>query len=123
MKERLIKRMSETYHNRNYHQTRATRDMAEKRSKLVKESKFCFISAIVDHYAYLMDLKKEEFNLEFNTYMSHMRYTGRKKFKRQHDKLLEMAIMKACSDHYEDYNDNNLSNFVKTYIAGKNMSI
>ena len=55
--------------------------------------------------------------------MTHIRYTGRKKFRRQHDKMLEMAIMKACSDHYEDFNDNNLANFVKTYIAGKNMNI
>ena len=113
----------DTYRNRDYHQTRATRDMAEKRTKFVKESKFSFLTAVVDQYAYLMDLKKEDFNLEFNTYMSHIRYTGRKKFKRQHDKMLEMAIMKACSDHYEDFNDNNLANFVKTYIAGKNMNI
>jgi len=50
-------------------------------------------------------------------------YTGRKKFKRQHDKILEMAIMKACSDQYEDFNDNNLANFVKTYITGINMNV
>jgi len=37
--------------------------------------------------------------------------------------MLEMAIMKACYDHYEYFNDNNLANFVKTYIAGKNMNI
>ena len=55
--------------------------------------------------------------------MSHMRYTSRKKFKRQHDKLIEMAVMKACSDHYDDFNDNNLSNFVKTYVAGINTNI
>ena len=70
-----------------------------------------------------MDLKKEELNLEFNTYMTHIRFTGRKNFRIRHDKMLEMAIMKACSDHYEDFNDNNLANFVKTYIAGKNMNI
>ncbi len=93
--------MSEYYRNRNPHQTRATRDMADKRGKLVKESKFAFLSAVIDHYCYLMD----------------------KKFRRQHDKMLEMSIMKACSDHYEDFNDNNLANFVKTYIAGKNMNI
>ena len=80
--------MTETYRNRNYNQTRATRDMADKRAKFVRESKFSFLTAIVDQYAYLMDLKKEDFNLEFNTYMSHIRYTGRKKFKRQHDKIL-----------------------------------
>ena len=118
-----MKTMAEYYRNRDPHQTRATRDMAAKRNKLVKESKFSFISAIVDHYAYLMDLKKEEFNLEFNNYMTHVRYTSRKKFRRQHDKMMELAIMKACSDHYEDYNDNNLSNFMKTYIAGINMNI
>ena len=115
--------MTEYYRNRNPHQTRATRDMADKRGKLVKESKFAFLSAVIDHYCYLMDLKKEDFNLEFNNYMTHIRYTGRKKFRRQHDKMMEMAIMKACSDHYEDFNDNNLANFVKTYIAGKNMNI
>ena len=32
--------MTEYYRNRNPHQTRATRDMADKRGKLVKESKF-----------------------------------------------------------------------------------
>ena len=115
--------MTGTYRNRDYHQTRATRPMAAKREKLVKESKFSFFSAVIDHYAFLMDLRKEEFNLEFNTYMSHMRYTSRKKFKRQHDKLIEMAVMKACSDHYDDFNDNNLSNFVKTYVAGINTNI
>ena len=115
--------MSETSRNRDNHQTRSTRPMSEKRNKLIKESKFSFLSAIIDHYAFLMDLRKEEFNLEFNNYMSHMRYTGRKKFKRQHDKILEMAIMKACSDHYDDFNDNNLANFVKTYIAGINTNI
>jgi len=52
-----------TYRNRDYHQTRATRDMAEKRSKFVKESKFSFLTAVVDQYAYLMDLKKEDFIL------------------------------------------------------------
>ena len=67
----------DTYRNRDYHQTRATRDMAEKRTKFVKESKFSFLTAVVDQYAYLMDLKKEAFNLEFNTYMSHILYTGR----------------------------------------------
>jgi len=115
--------MVETYRNRDYQQTRATRDMADKRTKFVRESKFSFLTAVIDQYAYLMDLKKEDFNLEFNTYMSHIRYTGRKKFKRQHDKILDMAIMKACSDHYEDFNDNNLANFVKTYINGINMNI
>ena len=30
--------------------------------------------------------------------------------------------MKASSDHYEDFNDNNLANFIKTYIAGINMN-
>ena len=50
--------MGETYRNRNYQQTRATRDMADKRTKFVRESKFSFITAIVDQYAYLMDLKK-----------------------------------------------------------------
>ncbi len=115
--------MNDFYRNRDPHQTRATRDMANKRSKFVKESKFAFLTAVVDHYCYLMDLKKEEFNLEFSTYMTHIRYTSRKKFRRQSDKILELAIMKACSDHYEDFNDNNLANFVKTYIAGKNMNI
>ncbi len=115
--------MTGTYRNRDYHQTRATRPMSDKRDKLVRESKFSFFSAVIDHYAFLMDLRKEEFNLEFNTYMSHMRYTSRKKFKRQHDKLIEMAVMKACSDHYDDFNDNNLSNFVKTYVAGINTNI
>ena len=98
------------------------REMSDKRGKLVRESKFSFLTAIIDHYAYLMDLKKEEFNLEYNTYMSHIRYTSRKKFKRQHDKILEMAIMKACSDHYDDFGDNNLSNFVKTYVATQTIS-
>ena len=115
--------MTGTYRNRDYHQTRATRPMSDKRVILVRESKFSFFSAVIDHYAFLMDLRKEEFNLEFNTYMSHMRYTSRKKFKRQHDKLIEMAVMKACSDHYDDFNDNNLSNFVKTYVAGINTNI
>ena len=116
--------MSENfYKNRVPRNTRATRDMIEKRMKLIGESKFSFITAIIDHYAYLMDLRKEDFNLEFNTYMSHIRYTSRKKFKRQHDKILEMAVMKACSDYYEDFNDNNLANFVKTYVEGKNMSL
>ena len=32
--------MGETYRNRNYQQTRATRDMADKRAKFVNESKF-----------------------------------------------------------------------------------
>jgi len=31
--------------------------------------------------------------------------------------------MKACSDHYDDFNDNNLANFVKTYIASKTMNM
>ena len=113
----------ETYRNRDYQRTRASREMADKRMKLVKESKFSFLSAIIDHYAYLMDLKKEEFNFEYNTYMSHIRYTSRKKFKRQHDKILEMALMKACSDHYDDLNDNNLANFVKTYITAQTMNM
>ena len=108
--------MTEYYRNRNPHQTRATRDMADKRGKLVKESKFAFLSAVIDHYCYLMDLKKEEFNLEFNNYMTHIRYTGRKKFRRQHDKMLEMAIMKACSDHYEDFNDNNLATCLLSHL-------
>jgi hypothetical protein len=55
--------------------------------------------------------------------MSHIRYTSRKKFKRQHDKILEMALMKACSDHYDDFNDNNLANFVKTYITAQTMNM
>ena len=66
--------------------------------------------------------KKEDFNLEYNTYMSHIRYTSRKKFKRQHDKILDMAIMKACSDHYDDFSDNNLANFIKTYVANQSMN-
>ena len=116
--------MSENfYNNRDPRKTRATRDMIEKRMKLINESKFSFFAAVIDHYAYLMDLKKEEFNLEFNTYMSHIRYTSRKKFRRQHDKLMEMALAKACSDYYEDFNDNNIANFAKTYIEGKNMSL
>ena len=116
--------MSENfYNNRDPRKTRATRDMIEKRTKLIHESKFSFFAAVIDHYAYLMDLKKEEFNLEFNTYMSHIRYTSRRKFKRQHDKLMEMALAKACSDYYEDFNDNNIDNFAKTYIQVKNMSL
>ena len=91
--------MTGTYRNRDYHQTRATRPMSEKRNKLIKESKFSFFSAVIDHYAFLMDLRKEEL------------------------KLIEMAVMKACSDHYDDFNDNNLSNFVKTYVAGINTNI
>ena len=110
-------RMMGTYRNRDYHSTRASREMSDKRSKFVRESKFSFLTAIIDHYAYLMDLKKEDFNLEYNTYMSHIRYTSRKKFKRQHDKILEMAIMKACSEHYDDFGDNNLADFIKTYMA------
>ena len=55
--------------------------------------------------------------------MIHIRYTSRRKFKRQHDKLMEMALAKACSDYYEDFNDNNIANFAKTYIQGKNMSL
>ena len=52
--------MSETYRNRNYRSTRASREMSDKRSKFVRESKFSFLTAIIDHYAYLMDLKKED---------------------------------------------------------------
>ena len=112
----------EFYRNRDPHQTRATRPMDGKRSKLVAESKFSFISAVIDQYCMLMDLKKEEFNLQFNSYMSNMRYTGRKKFRRQHDRILELAIMKAMAQHYDDFNDNNLANYIKTYIASLAMN-
>jgi len=33
-----------------------------------------------------------------------------------------MAIMKACSDHYDDFSDNNLANFIKTYVANQTMN-
>ena len=114
--------MMSTYRNRDYHNTRATREMSGKRDKFIRESKYSFLTAVIDQYAYLMDLKKEDFNLEYSSYMSHIRYTSRKKFKRQHDKLLEMAIMKACSDHYDDFSDNNLANFIKTYVANQTMN-
>ena len=111
-----------TYRNRDYHNTRATREMSCKRDKFIRESKYSFLTAVIDQYAFLMDLKKEDFNLEYSSYMSHFRYTIRKKFKRQPDKLLEMAIMKACSDHYDDFSDNNLANFIKTYVANQTMN-
>ena len=50
----------ETYRNRDYQRTRASREMADKRMKLVKESKFAFLSAVIDHYCYLMDLLTEK---------------------------------------------------------------
>jgi hypothetical protein len=34
--------------------------MSNKREKLVKESKFSFFSAVIDHYAFLMDLRQKE---------------------------------------------------------------
>ena len=114
--------MSDTYRNRDYHNTRSSREMIGKRDKFIRESKYSFLTAVIDQYAFLMDLKKEDFNLEYSSYMSHIRYTSRKKFKRQHDKLLEMAIMKACSDHYDDFIDNNLANFIKTYVANQTMN-
>ena len=43
--------MAETYRNRDYQQTRATRDMADKRTKFVRESKFSFLTAVI-HESY-----------------------------------------------------------------------
>ena len=92
-------------------------------SKLTHSSVYPLISSIITHYNFLKEYEDIQTGNPFHKFVTWIRRTAFRKIVPYHNRILEKAIQKAISEHYDDGFDNNLAQYMKTYVSMKKNNI
>tara|TARA_R110000765_G_scaffold385225_3_gene477033 strand:- start:74 stop:487 length:414 start_codon:yes stop_codon:yes gene_type:complete len=82
-------------------------------------SLYPFISTVVTQYNFLLEYEQIRKKDKLQKFMTWIRRRGMKHVLPHHNKLLDKAIMYAMGQHYDDFADNGMVEYVKSYIFSK----
>jgi len=103
------------YNNKNEYRRRCE----NKIKKLNETSLYPFLSTVVTQYSFLLEYESIRKQAKLYKFMTWIRRKGMKQVLPHHNKLLDKAISYAMGQHYDDFADNGMVQYVKSYVFSK----